>query len=142
MHLRHSRPLLLLFSWTPSAPPTRVWIPSFICTRSGGRRASPESVCVQPLLHQCVLITLHELVHARPAIRDILFQNVPTPLFWRSDNCFWCRHHHCRYWWWPHFRLFPNEHPRNSSAKSNEIVVPLPFCGFPLNSRASQQSTF
>ena len=36
----------------------------------------------------------------------------------------------------------PNEHPRNSSALSNEIVVPLPFCGFPLNSRASQQSTF
>ena len=65
--------------------------------------------------------------------------NVPTPLLWRSDNCFRCKHHHCRYWWWPHFKLFSNEHPRKSSTLSNEFVVPLLVCGFPLNSRAFQE---
>ena len=40
------------------------------------------------------------------------------------------------------FRLFSNEHPWKSSELSNEFVVPLLVCGFPLNSRASQQSTF
>ena len=49
----------------------------------------------------------------RSVPRHILFQNVPTPLLWRCDNCFRCRHHHCRYWWWLYFRLFPNELPRN-----------------------------
>ena len=41
---------------------------SFIhSTGSGDRLASPEPVCVQPL-HHSVLITLHELVHACPAL--------------------------------------------------------------------------
>ena len=49
---------------------------------------------------------------------------------------------HCRHWRWSHLRLFSDEHPRNSSASSDELTVPLLVCGFPLNSRTSQQSTF
>ena len=45
-------------------------------------------------------------------------------------------------WRWSHLGLFSDEHPRNSSAFSDEFVVPLLVCGFPLKSRTSQQSTF
>ena len=50
--------------------------------------------------------------------------------------------HYCRRLRWSHFRLFSDEHPRNSSTLSDEFIVPLLACSFPLNSRTSQQSTF
>ena len=148
--LHCSLPLLILFSWTPvrlrlgvhlrSLPGLiRPLHRSFVHLRSGERRASPVPVCVQPLLHQCVLITLHELARATqashpgvgpyraPASAAELSHSLPVPRITAV---------------WPHLRLrlFSSEHPRNSSALSYEFVVPLLVRGLPLNSRASKQS--
>ena len=131
--------------------------PCRFCRRSRGLLCASDSGCISAAPCR----QLHELVHRnmasslsvllRPELRKprILASvhtvpHVPAPLLWRSHNRFRCRHHHSRYWWWPHLRLrlFSSEHPRNSSALSDEFVVPLLVRGLPLNSRASPQSTF
>ena len=103
------------------------------CTSVSSSRCMSSSIRA---LHssECGFVTL-----CAPAARVV--QASHSPQLWRSDDCFRYRHHHCRRWWWPHLRLFSDEHPRNSSASSDELIVPLLVCGFPLNSRASQQST-